>query len=143
MKFSNRDRGVTLDEVRVVEEELSLSFPDALKRLFLENNGGEPDPYSFEGIYIVNECLPLRSNRRRTAVESYRLWCLERELVPRRYFPFAVDGGGSTFFVDCESRDAEVHNFHSDAGLGHEERLESLKLGLDSFWERLSEPEEE
>ncbi len=141
MEFTNVDRKVSSDEVSAVEAELNLTFPKALRSLFLEHNGGEPEPYVFqeEGLYtVVNETLPLVSEERGTAVRSYQLLVLEREIVGKNFFPFAVDAGGDYFFVDCEMPNASVYFYRSDRP---ENPLLNLNLSLEEFWECL-QPEE-
>lgn len=40
MFFENQDSPVSLADIQSVEAELGMRFPESLKTLFLENNGG-------------------------------------------------------------------------------------------------------
>jgi cell wall assembly regulator SMI1 len=143
MKFDNKDRDVTADEIASAEAEIGIKFPEALRTLFLENNGGDPDPYVFESEMLqtaVSETLPLFSSEGRgTALDTYRNLVLGKQIVPKKFFPFAVDPGGDYFFVDCSNAEGTVYFFRSDIATG--EHLENLGLSLDLFWKSLVEEE--
>jgi len=105
--------------------------------MYLASNGGEPDPYVFENDEldtVVSEFLPLRSESRGTAVQTYKLLVLERAIVSPNFFPFAVDGGGDYFFIDTKTPDGKVFLFRSDAAAPS---LVSLGINLNEFWASL------
>ena len=145
MKFVNLDKRLNAEEVSSLEEDLRISFPGPLRRLFLENNGGEPEPYVYheDQLYtVVNETLPLVSqDGRGTAIDTYENLVLGKRIVPVNFFPFAIDAGGDYFFVDCEGPAAPVFFYRSDSILSDENCLLDLGVSLDEFWERLV-PEE-
>jgi cell wall assembly regulator SMI1 len=138
MIFSNGD--LQIDDARIdrCEAECGIRFPRALRALYLASNGGEPDPYVLERDAIdtvVSELLPLVSNSRGTAVQSYLRLVLERAIVPPQYFPFAVDGGGDYFFVDTDTIDGKVFFYRSDSI--DMPLLHPLELNIDEFWKAL------
>ena len=57
-------------------------------------------------------------------------------LVPAGYFPFASDGGGDYFFVECASGKGTVFFFASDHA-DEQEGLRSLGVGVHEFFLRL------
>jgi len=89
VKFLNKDRLPLAAEVDGLEVQLGRRFPLPLRRLFLENNGGEPDPcvYQDESLHtIVNGTLPLfTGSDRETAVEVYKDLALSRRRWNRAF----------------------------------------------------------
>ncbi|MBS0659295.1 MAG: SMI1/KNR4 family protein [Verrucomicrobia bacterium] len=144
MNFKNPETLPTEDEVASIEKELGFTFPAQIRSFFLENNGADPDPYVFKSDTlntVVSETLPLVSRTGRgTAVDVYRKLVLERAIVGTNFFPFAIDGGGDYFFVNCDGREAGVYFFNSDTDCP-EDRMEKVASSLDAFWGALG-PEE-
>jgi hypothetical protein len=106
MQFSDSEDILSPVELEQIEKDLQLEFPEPVKRRYLDSNGGSPSPYVFTNYdvdTVVSELLPLTSETSGTAVQSYQHLVLNLKLVPRTFFPFAVDGGGDYFFVDCTS----------------------------------------
>jgi SMI1 / KNR4 family (SUKH-1) len=138
MRFLNPEPGVSLLEVAEIEAILGIEFPPAVRSLYLSTNGGEPDPYVFENSNVdtvVAEFLPLKSERKGTAVSSYGRLVIGQGLVPRHLFPFAIDGGGDYFFVDCSTSEGSVSYYRGDSSDG--ERLLDLNLAFEQFWSSL------
>jgi cell wall assembly regulator SMI1 len=139
--FKNCESPLSTAEVSAIETALGLQFPKPLRDHYLRWNGGSPEPYVYEDERVdtvVSEALPLKSERGTgTAVQTYRSLVIEKSLTPPTYFPFAVDGAGDYFFVDCSSEGAQVYFYASDNDEG--EKLISLKLGLEDFWLHLKE----
>lgn len=140
MRFDNPEVPVTSDEIKVIESNLSLSIPQELKEQYLRSNGGSPDPYVYEDDNVdtvVASFLPLVSSRgKRTAVDTYEHLVQSQKIVPQHYFPFAVDGGGDYFFVDCSSENGMVFLYRSDFAVD-DGPLVPLKVGVGEFWSRL------
>jgi hypothetical protein len=147
MKFVNHDKLPTEAEVASAEIELGFKFPASLRSFFLENNGADPVPYVFksETLHtVVNETLPLISNTGRgTALDSYKKLVIEKAIVARNFFPFAVDAGGDYFFVNCDTPDASVHFYRSDTAFPEIDILEQVASSLDEFWKALKTEEED
>jgi cell wall assembly regulator SMI1 len=143
MIMENGEAPLTLQDIAAIEAALGLRFPRGLRDSYLRSNGGRPDPYVYEDDTldtVVSEALPLTAvDEDSTAVATYRALVLEKQLVPAHFFPFAVDGGGNYFFVDCHSSDASVYFFdHDTAG----EHVRALDIGIDEFWNRLKGEDE-
>ncbi|AEG00905.1 SMI1/KNR4 family protein [Methylomonas methanica] len=138
MIFTNQDKRVLESDVTAIETELRIRFPEPLRKLFVENNGGEPEPYVYQDdslSTVVSETLPLISDSGRgTAVDTYNNLVVKKRLVGSNFFPFAVDAGGDYFFVDCSSDNADVYFFRSDTYPDLSKGLMNLKIGLDAFW---------
>jgi hypothetical protein len=140
MKFTDSDLAITEEEIADIEAGLGLKLPPPVRKLYLVSNGGVPDPYVFEDENIstaITELLPLRSEMSDTAPKVYECLVLDRGLVSRRLFPFAVEGGGDYFFVDTMSAQGAVYLYRHDTA--DPEPLISLRIGFDKFWASLKE----
>jgi hypothetical protein len=135
MEFLNPDRPLTDGMISLCEDACGLVLPDPVRQIYLRSNGGEPEPYVFQNDEldtVISQFLPLVSESRGTAVQSYRRLVAEKALVPANLFPFAVDGGGDYFFVDCKTAEGAVYFYRSDTGF--DEKLVPLGLNFDKFW---------
>jgi hypothetical protein len=82
--------------------------------------------------------LPLYSDTKlNTAIAVYEDLVLGKALVARNLFPFAVDGGGEHFFVDCNNPDAAVYYFRSENLYLNLKPLEKVANSLEQFWSML------
>jgi hypothetical protein len=139
MKFTKPDIKLSEDDIERVETALRIRFPEALRSLFIENNGARPSRGYFEGDeleFTIEGTFPLVTEAgRRTAVEVYNLLVLEKDLAPSSFFPFGFDSGGLRFFVDCDTEDARVHCYDPDTV---DEGLYDLEVSLKEFWKRLT-----
>jgi hypothetical protein len=119
------------------EAEIGLRFPPGLREHYLRSNGGVPAPYIFRrgGIVVaVSECLPLVADGGGSAMDTYRDLALKRNVLPKYLFPFAVDGGGNLFLVDCRSDDGSVYVWWHDVP---DDNLLDLRTGISEFWSYL------
>lgn len=135
MTFSNSEPSLSHADIADAEAILGMSLPIAVREHYLAVNGGSPVPYVYEDTNletVVSEFLPLKSEHIRTALKTYEHLVLRKKLVPRPFFPFAVDGGGDYFFVDCSTSDGVVHFFRSDSARGA--HLLNLRVGYKKFW---------
>lgn len=140
MRFLNSHDAITKQQILSISDQLGLSFPKDLLDIYEGSNGGTPEPYVYEDDNldtVVVEFLPLVSTRqKRTAVESYANLVRSKKIVPPNLFPFAMDGGGDYFFIDCNTPIGEVYFFRSDRSSGSSP-LVALNLGIRSFWESM------
>jgi hypothetical protein len=116
-----------------IERALGVPSPPALRRLFVDHNGGRPDENHFRCSTLqtdVSECVEVRSGRG-GALWVYEL--LRSRGLPRHLFPFANDSGGNYFLLSCEIDNGEVM-FHP-----HEDPFRLIPVGVsfNEFWARL------
>jgi cell wall assembly regulator SMI1 len=142
MTYNKPDYHLSANDLAMLETELDFSFPESVRRLYLATNGGYPDPYVITTDAldtVVSEFLPLKSDRGTgTAMSAYRRLVLEKRLCPVQFFPFAVDGGGDYFFVDCSDPLGRIYFFRGDYALDlPEEALLDLGINFDEFWSSL------
>ncbi|QDV21468.1 SMI1 / KNR4 family protein [Gimesia panareensis] len=139
MQFTNAGRKLSAEEIEKIESETGLRFPTSLRQFYLKQNGGEPDPYVLEHdelfiSTVISKVLPLLSSHDNdTATDTYHNLVIGKALVPRSFFPFAVDGGGDYFFINCNT--GGIHYIKSDRY--PEMELIDLQTNLDGFWQLL------
>jgi hypothetical protein len=110
MRILNPEPGLSALEVAEIELILGIEFPPAVRSLYLSTNGGEPEPYVFENSNfdtVVAEFLPLKSNRKGTAVSSYGRTFLDK-LPNSGHRP----GGVESLLVGMRHRDARFGGKH-------------------------------
>jgi len=136
MIINDSEEPLTEENINFFERELALQFPLSLREHFLRANGGRPDlnVYEYDNVDTdVSEFLPLRYGRG-SAISVYQNHVLSKGFVPRHFFPFAVDGGGDYFYVDCSTEDGMVYLYRHDTAFEH---IVPLNVGIDEFCSRL------
>lgn len=134
--FSECIEPATDEQIDDLERRVGLRFPSGLRRLFSEANGGRPNPYIYRddnNDTDVSECLAIREGKG-SAMWTYELLVLSKRLVPKQFFPFAVDSGGDCFFVDCSPAKGCVYVYVHDTAFEH---VRLLCANLEDFWSRL------
>jgi len=138
MRFENSGAPLTSEALSSAEAEIGLRFPPGLREHYLRANGGVPDSYIFRRgamTVAISECLPLRvDGRGLSAMDAYRSLVLKRKILPPYSFPFAVDGGGNLFLVDCRSDEGPVYVWWHDVP---DQNLLDLRVGIADFWSYL------
>jgi SMI1 / KNR4 family (SUKH-1) len=132
--FVNSAAPIRAEDIASVERELGIHFPVGLRNHFLETNGGSPEPYIYEDGSVISQCLVLVG--RGSAVDAYRDLALKKRVFPLQFFPFAVEGGGDLFLVDCSTPDGMVYLWRHDLSA---ETLVSLHSRIDDFWSRVTD----
>ena len=138
MNFKKQRPGVRPGEIADVEDRFELALPEDLKRIYTQTNGGTLEDFLYEYgdiSTVISQILPLSSDSGMSAARSYHLFVEDRGIVPRHFFPFAVDGGGDYFFVDCRTAEGRVHLFRADDD--PPEQLQDLGVGIAGFGARL------
>jgi hypothetical protein len=103
--FRNAGPAITDFDIRGVEQQVGVRFPDDVVQHYREVNGGIPqNPVWDDGTYElgVSHFLPMlhpRSDGR--SVESTHQFLVSRALVDSDLVPFALDGGGNYFCFDA------------------------------------------
>jgi hypothetical protein len=137
MRFENSGAPLTNEALSSAEAEIGLRFPSGLREHYLRSNGGVPDSYIFRrgGVTVaISECLPLQVDGRVSAMDAYRSLVLKKKILPQYLFPFAVDGGGNLFLVDCRSDEGSVYVWWHDVP---DNKLLDLRIGIAEFWSYL------
>ncbi len=136
--FSGCKEPASDEQIDGLEHRLGFHFPSDLRRLFREANGGRPEPYIYrdgDNDTDVSECLAIGPGKG-SALWTYELLVLSKQLVPKYFFPFAVDSGGDCFFVDCSPDRSGVYMYVHDTAFEH---VRLLCGSIDEFWSRLAD----
>lgn len=127
------------EQIESVERSLGLQFPRSLREYFLQPDRVRQDLCIYDdeedervGV-VVHHRLSL-SDGRENALAIYSDHVLKKELVPRSFFPFAVDPGGDILYVDCSSQSGSVYLWHHDTAF---DPIIPFKIDLETFWSRL------
>lgn len=132
VEFSECDPPASNSEIVALEERLGFRIPSEIRDLVGRANGGRPTPSIFRGSVgstDVSECLALRDAQ--GSIEwTYNQLVRNKKATPSHYLPFAIDSGGNTFFVDCDSPEQEVYLLLHDPQF----KLLPLDIGLRNFW---------
>ena len=137
VKFVNCMAPASDEQIEELETKIGLQFPNGLRWLFREANGGRPEPHIYRDETHdtdVSECMAIRPGKG-SALWTYELLVLSKGLVPRGFFPFAVDSGGDCFFVDCSPARSGVYVYVHDTAFDH---VRLLCSSIDEFWTRLT-----
>ena len=139
MYFDDSEAPITVEELADIEALILLKLPRPLKNMYVIANGGSPNPYVYEDDQldtVVASVLPIASSSKQTAVNVYEDLVKSKKIVSSHFFPFAIDGGGDYFFIDCMSQDGLVHFYRSDSSdVGSP--LISLGIGVEEFFRKL------
>jgi cell wall assembly regulator SMI1 len=143
MDFEKCDIKLSAADIEQAESRLGFALPEEVRITYLSANGGKPQNSSFAHPSletVVTRFLPLESSKDQwTAVFAYARLVRELHLCPDGFLPFAQDGGGDFFFVDCQSTDSRVYFYRSDTAFEH---VLDLAMSFKTFWESLTEAEE-
>lgn len=134
---------LTRKDLEEIEMLLNFQLPQELKDHYLQYNGGLPKkPCFFEensGLETrVHVFLPIKFNNNigYTLEEGY-LDFKNRDIIPRKYLPFANDAGGNIFCIDLDSK--QVVLIYLDLG---EVTNRCIKFLANSFMDFINNLEE-
>jgi hypothetical protein len=139
VRFLQPEDRLSEDDIRWIETDLGMRLPNGVRSLYLAFNGGVPSAYVFTNANVdtvVAELLPLKAAGKGTAVDTYRKLVLSLNLVAPSMFPFAVDGSGDYFLVDCRTDVGNVYLYRGDTA--SESPLVDLGCTFDAFWSSLT-----
>jgi hypothetical protein len=128
-------------ELSAAEGELGVTFPDALRALFLTCNGGKPARTYFENEQIMVEIgylLPIRppkAAKRRSYEEIFAALRLKSGL-PSALLPFAYDNGNAGVFCVDAASGAVVYWVHDEP----EDPTKAVADSLGEFLSKLTVP---
>lgn len=135
MKFEECVPPASDAEVEALESALGFSLPPGVRWLFQNANGGCPNPCC-SSFSDVAACVILGDLERRNGVwRVYRLFVVQKKLLPAYYLPFAHDSFGNYYVVDCRPDGGGVFVMNHEDGC----RLEPLG-SWDAFWDGLHDP---
>jgi cell wall assembly regulator SMI1 len=109
--FINTGETLTISDIREVEKNINITFPTDLVNLYLQYNGGEIDGNRYFYVDDYNDIdvsiktfMPMKYKRNKNDVlleEYYRLFAIEKTLIPLSHIPFAIDDGGYPYSINA------------------------------------------
>jgi hypothetical protein len=111
-KFINTGRVLRISDIREIEETINIVFPDDLVKLYLQYNGGEiEDKYFYVDDHndidvSIKTFMPMKYKRTENDVlleTTYRLFAIEKNIIPLSYIPFAIDDGGYPYCINVNN----------------------------------------
>jgi len=138
IKLIDSSPAVYVDELGEIELKLGITFPQALKSVWLANNGGvlEGERRVYQSTQYENDIkyfLPVlhAKNAGILTVDSfYKTLVYEKKLLPRNFVPFAIDGGGFPYCIEINQGAVYFCDLENQ-----EENI--LESDLDSFFEKI------
>ncbi|MGK4349741.1 SMI1/KNR4 family protein [Enterobacter sichuanensis] len=107
IKFVDSSPAISVDELDKIEALLGISFPRALKTLWLISNGGimEEGRRVYQSEHYENDIkyfLPILHTKRSgilTVDDYYKDLVVNKKILAENFIPFAIDGGGFPYCV--------------------------------------------
>ena len=116
---------------------VGFEIPDVVKVYFMQFGGGVPNPFLLRIQDFVDTevsyLLSILADSGGPSIGDVYLNFRESERVPQGFLPFAVDGGGDFFFVNCLK--SSTPTFFYDSKVNR--RLIDLDRGFEDFWDLL------
>lgn len=134
IKLINSSPSLSADELKKVEASLGFSFPPALRKMWLANNGGEldderrvyqNDKYEFDIKYFL-PILHIKSEGIITVERLYNILANEKKILPTTMLPFAINGGGFPFCINIDDGAVYFANLESQKNIYLEQDLDSF-----------------
>lgn len=111
-KFVNTGKSLTKYDIEEAGGSINVIFPQDLVRLYLQYNGGEVDGekyfYTDEDSDIdvsVRAFLPMKYKRSEDDIlleDMYKIFAINKQLIPTSYIPFAIDEGGYPYCINID-----------------------------------------
>lgn len=98
---------ISIDEIRMVEKEFDITFPENIVSFFLEYNGAEiwlcevNKNNNNNNRYEVAELIPIKYGR--LSVEKILKWDIDDGIVEKGMIPIARDRGGNVYYLSVKT----------------------------------------
>ena len=116
--FVNSSVDLTSRDIESIEKEIGQDIPDVLKDFYLLHNGGELEggrcvfvEEKSDSEYNINTFLPIKYKRFEEDYlleECFRSFVIDKKLMPAKFIPFAIDGGGYPFALNTDDLSVSI-----------------------------------
>lgn len=141
-KFSEVGAKLNDKDIKALETKLSFKFPIEFVNHYLKYNGGIPDKgyfirkdlYEPAEVASFKEISNTEKNYEGSLLYTYELM-LKKNVLPKKYLPFANDWGGNFFCLNLENNNIiyfTTDSFDSDLTL-EENQIYSTHILCDNF----------
>jgi len=152
-RFTKCEKQLIPQDIREVENKLSLKLPKELKSHYLKSNGGVPDKKCWwQDDYIYFEVVKFRpikyvngeiNDDNFKTLESTYLSRTAQKVIPKNYLPFAYDLGNNYFCLNTDTNDVYIVFMDLGNPMENPDSFRKLTNGFQNFIDNLEEGEED
>lgn len=150
--FVNSAKSINDNDIKELEKELGIIFPNEIKKHYLKYNGGFPvkDRFymeDYDSYTSINGFIPIKYHYENiddwTMEEVYSNFNKTKRVLPINFIAFASDYGGNKFCIDIESEN--IFLVYMDLGnpIENPNAIRNICFSFDEFINSLEEEEEE
>ena len=136
IKKIHREYAITEEDIREVEERFGITFPQILRKFYLEHNGDIIKSCIFtldENEYMVDKMFYIKHPN--VALELIMQWDRQDGFIPATMVPLAYDHGGERYYWNTEDESVYFIN-----GIDIENPIFVCKT-IDEFFKLIEEAE--
>jgi cell wall assembly regulator SMI1 len=144
MEFQETSEKLTLDDIKAIEADLSINFPEQFTKHYIEHNGGYPTKRHYlwpDGTKTrINHFFSILHEGFTQLEEVYTDLFIIEQILPSGFLPFATDDGGdlfcistlpsmynAIFFCDMHHYEAEkIENYFTQLSVSFNDFIENL-----------------
>lgn len=145
--FIKTSNAITKNDINEIEKKLNIVLPKQLAQHYMKYNGGVPEKkFLYSRISdietAVHTFLPMKyKNEVGYTLEDMYLNFTSKNIIPRKYLPFACDAGSNLFCINLENEKIVI--IWLDMGEVDESMIPVLSNNFDEFINSLEADEEE
>ncbi|MBC2160633.1 SMI1/KNR4 family protein [Listeria booriae] len=140
MKFISllySEKDIDISEIKVIEDDLGIEFPEEMIYFYLQHNGGVPE--FVDGLFGSDggNWIALALFFSMKTLKSNYLSFIEQKWFPKKYVPFATDQGGNQICFNIIT--GEIVIIYLDIEFTVEEAIDFLAVDFRGFINSLEE----
>ena len=128
IKETRKEYAITEEDIREVEERFGITFPQVLRKFYLEHNGDiiKSCIFTLDGNEYMVQDLHYIKVKNRASVDLIFPWQIEDGYISPCFVPFAYDPGGESYYWSTD--DGKVYFINT-------EEIENIIFVCDSIEE--------
>ncbi|MBQ3599735.1 MAG: SMI1/KNR4 family protein [Lachnospiraceae bacterium] len=144
--FVNTSKAIGIDDIIEIERKINLVLPKQLVKHYIKYNGGIPEKRFLYSCISdietsVQTFLSMKyKNEIGYTLEDMYLHFVNKNVIQKKYVPFACDAGSNLFCIDVET--GKIVIVWMDMGEVNESMIPVLSNSFDEFIDSLEEDEE-
>ena len=145
--FIETSKAINYTDIREIEQKINVVLPKQLVNHYMKYNGGIPQKkFLYSSISdietAVHTFLPMKyKDSVGYTLEEMYLHFVSKNVMPRKYLPFACDAGSNLFCINMETE--EIVIVWLDLGEINEDMIPVLCNSFDEFIDSLEIDEDE
>ncbi len=134
IKLLNQEQKLEKNELKLFEKNSNISLPNDYKEFILLNNGGVPEENLFKGTNFEARIADFYSIKYgRFPMENLLEMLHSEESLPKHFYPFGSNLGGSDYVFSIKEEDYGVVYFYHYDGSPPYKLADSFKEFIDSL----------